>query len=334
MQANNTRYYYALLGVGEDASQEELETHYSDLAEYLSSSAIPARLKGWARQQAELVDEAYAILADREIGEEREDDAEARRQPRNVDRRQRRQPEPAQSRRQQSAGEPPHEKKARREREQRESSPSAVSTGPALLRSQPLVLGIFIGIALVGAVLVGRYAFGGDASGDGGAPEQQAEAGAAIPLDTERVAELMAVVEENPSDAAALFELGESFFQANEWEAAITWFTKLLEVDPENVHAITDIGTSHFELGRLAQAKEAWLSALNLAPEDVQVHYNLGFLYANSEPPDFAAAKLEWERVVQLEPNSELAQTAQVHLDSLEGQTAPGDEAQVTPAPN
>lgn len=338
VKATKAPDYYMLLGVSEDVGQEELETRYRDLADYLSSPAIPTHLQGWARQQAELVDEAYAVLADREgretTGEAQETDAEAQDRARSTGKRRRRQREPAKNHQSRFEQEPPYEEKSRQERDGRQSSASGSSAGLGLLRSQPLLLGVLIGVALVGAVLLGRYGFGGDGDEGAVAADQQAEAGAAVPLDTERVSELMAVVDQDPKDAFALFELGESFFQANQWEAAITWFSKLLELDPNNVHALTDVGTSNFELGRMDEAEQTWLAALQLAPDDAQVHYNLGFLYANVEPPDFEAAIREWERVVQLEPESDLAQTVQVHLDSLEGQVEPGEAVQVTPPLN
>jgi len=61
-----TLTYFSLLGISEDASQEELEARYRELADYLASPDLPAGLREWARSQAALVDEAYAVLADPE----------------------------------------------------------------------------------------------------------------------------------------------------------------------------------------------------------------------------------------------------------------------------
>src|SRR3970040_1229402 len=58
-----TLTYFSLLGISEDASQEELEARYRELAEYLASPALPAHLREWAVKQAALVGEAYAVLA-------------------------------------------------------------------------------------------------------------------------------------------------------------------------------------------------------------------------------------------------------------------------------
>src|SRR3970282_786429 len=58
--------YFSLLGISEDAGQEELEARYQELAEYLASPNLPANMRDWAAKQATLVDEAYAVLADPE----------------------------------------------------------------------------------------------------------------------------------------------------------------------------------------------------------------------------------------------------------------------------
>jgi len=44
--------YFSLLGISEDASQEELEARYREVAEYLASPALPAHLREWATRQA------------------------------------------------------------------------------------------------------------------------------------------------------------------------------------------------------------------------------------------------------------------------------------------
>src|SRR3990172_10288758 len=59
-----TLNYFSLLGIGEDAGQDEIEARYQALSEYLASATIPASLREWAQKQSKLVDEAYAVLSD------------------------------------------------------------------------------------------------------------------------------------------------------------------------------------------------------------------------------------------------------------------------------
>ena len=299
-----TLTYFSLLGISEDASQEELEARYRELADYLASPDLPAGLREWARRQAALVDEAYAVLADPE-------QRAAVRKP------QERAQAPV------AAAAPPAAKRATPVRPPKgqaveEPAPPAgrFARLPPRLRAQPVIIGAAIGLIALGAVLF----FGTDLLRGGGNAEeapQVAQAGDLVPLDEERVAELRAAAAEDPSSVEVLFELGEAYFLAGEWQAAIDWFTKLVAIEPNNVHALTDIGTSNYNLGFTEEAKTIWLSAVEIDFNDPQLHYNLGFLYANAEPQDLPAAMSEWQTVLQLAPDSSLAQTVQVHLEGL-----------------
>ncbi len=309
-----TLTYFSLLGVSEDAGQDEVEARYGQLADYLASDKIPSHLREWAAKQAALVDEAYAVLSDpdqREAARRRGIPAP--------------QPPPA----------PPAA--ARRTPGRRRGSaappdgPHGRTVGMAARWRTPLAIGAAVGIAVLAGVVLSRSVLPG---GSGGASVRAQQTAAVPQLDTKRVAALMETVQQDPKNTQALFDLGESFFQVNDWQHAIDWFTKLVAIDPNNVHARTDIGTSHFNLGQPAEAKASWLAALKLAPDDVQLHYNMGFLYANADPQDLPAAAREWQRVVELEPSSPLAQTVRVHLTSLAGTTPTTPPAgQTTPTP-
>ncbi len=295
-----TLTYFSLLGISEDVSQDELESRYRMLADYLASPSIPASLRDWANKQAALVDEAYAVLADperraaarRELGPAREeaqtDSAVAQRQA-----------EDAPSA-EATAGEGRRGEERRgteAHRPARESAGRPAPSGFGLfdrllnLRSQPLVLGLLIGLVVLAAVLFGRYGLPG--RGGTGETPAAAQQNALIPLDTARVAQLMTEVQLDAKNKDALFELGERYFEANEWQSAIDWLTKLVAIDPNNTPAQTDIGTANFNLGRPDVAKASWLRVLEIAPNDVQAHYNLGFLHANIEPVDLTAARQE-----------------------------------------
>lgn len=279
--------YFSLLGVSPDASQDELEGRCRELLGFLSSDDVPAALREWAEGQAALVDEAYAVLLDPEERTETK-------------------PLPRKAEKPREAATWPSPPKAR-----------AAAAGPTAYRRtrrNPLVLGTVIGLLVVVAVFVGKSGLPNDGDSSSPAAATAQDEGALVPLDTKRVNELLVTVQKDPTNVDALFELGESFFLAGQWQPAIDWFTKFTAIDATNVHARTDIGTALFNLNRPADAKTTWLAALEIAPNDPQLHYNLGFLYANSEPPDLTAAATEWKKVVEVAPDSNLAKTAQVHL--------------------
>lgn len=301
--------YYALLGVSQDASLDEIEGRYREISEHMASPAMPPSLREWARRETALLDEAYAVLSDPErragLTLTPAPAAHAAAAPAAA------QPQPAPR----TAGEshaPP------------ERPASALK---ALFNGVPwtlAALGAALGIVVLAFLLGGRDILSGRGSDDTSAAQQTDQIG----IDTARVSELVGLVQEDPNNLEALFELGETYFLGEEWQAAIDWFTRVLALDPGNVHALTDVGTSNFNLGRPEEARTAWLAGLAAAPDDPQLHYNMGFLYANVEPVDFQSAMAEWQKVVDLSPGSDLAATAQVHLDSLVAQA----DAGTTPA--
>src|SRR3990172_3971795 len=195
----STLDYFSLLGVSKDASQDEIEARYRELRDHLASSATPPPLRDWADREAALVDEAYAILSDPELRAELEQGAarpsrsalnevQAVEPAVSVDA----VPQPA-PRVQAAADQPP------------------ISAAQALFLGVPwkmMALGAAIGAVVLGVIFFGSNLGlgGGDdapaVAQDNGFPE----------IDTERVAELTALVQADPTNAEATFELGEIFF--------------------------------------------------------------------------------------------------------------------------
>lgn len=302
-----------IAGIPDDLSREQLERWTNGLVAFLTSEGVPQPYRAWASEQADAIDGFVASGDDGEgpSDEEPEDDGNAA----------------ANTAREASSS-------TRRRPRASRSRPAPAEDRALTIRLHPetsrLLVGMMIGAAiLVAIVAVRQLAFSG---GDG---EASLPATADAPaFDQARADELEVLLNQDPTNREALFELGEMNFQAGRYEDMIPWFTKLVELDPANKHALTDLGTAHFNLGQPAEAKIWWQKVVAVDANDVQAHYNLGFMYANAEPRDVAAAVQEWETVLRLEPESQLAQTARVHIDSLKAELAagPGAPAESTPA--
>ena len=277
------------LGLTPDARPEQLEARYDELVAFLRSGAIPPNLRDWADAETSLVDEAYARSLDAAAEPAPSLESAASRTAINPVQRERRRDAPAEGRRRWRLG------------------------------SRP-VLAVLAVLLVAGAIAISRFDRGGTPNSPATTNAASQDPNAPVPLDTARVAQWMKAVQENPSNTEALFGLGESYFQAQQWQVAIDWFTRLVSADPKNVHAMADIGTANFNLGRFDLAKAAWQSGLEVAPTDPQLHYNLGFLAANTEPPDYAAARREWQAVIDSAPDSDLAKTVKIHMSSLPSQ--------------
>jgi tetratricopeptide (TPR) repeat protein len=136
------------------------------------------------------------------------------------------------------------------------------------------------------------------------------------------------VIDENPSDAEAHFQLGLSYSHLDSTAAAYRHFTTALELDPRNTkrremaenniqHNFTKhytIGQSEFRHGGMASAVGAFEKATAADPRRAVGFYNLGVVYsrlAESEPGfrDDAASAFE-EAVRRSTPNDDFHKAA------------------------
>ncbi|MDE2905678.1 MAG: tetratricopeptide repeat protein, partial [Acidobacteriota bacterium] len=76
------------------------------------------------------------------------------------------------------------------------------------------------------------------------APEPEA-----LEVDAERVAELEASAEASPDDASVRVSLGDLYFDARQFETAISWYEEAMAVDPAHVDASTSLAMSWFHAG-------------------------------------------------------------------------------------
>ena len=170
---------------------------------------------------------------------------------------------------------------------------------------------------LVVAIVLGVYWSGKDSGvpGISGTPTSGATTASsgptAAPLDQAKVGALMQKITANPKDVASLAALGDLYFASSDFKNAAAFEQKILDVDPKNEKALIAVGAAQFNQGNKAEAKKQWLIAAGLYPKNVEVHYDLGFYYMSEKPADTVNMKLEWGKVVAIDPNSALAKQVQ-----------------------
>ena len=210
--------------------------------------------------------------------------------------------------------------------------PADTPTAPESRRRRRVPTALLV-VLLVPVIIWGVYKIGAPP-----APEQTASGQAASippmsaeqnapPLDTAAVAEMEARLEADPTDIAAMSELGRLHLMAGDFREAGLWQQRILADHPDDMDARLALGVALFNQGEAAPAQEQWERAAELDPTKAEPHYNLGFLHLSADPPDMDLVELHWNKVIELDPDSDMAETISAHMGGVEGlQPLPDDE--------
>jgi tetratricopeptide (TPR) repeat protein len=152
------------------------------------------------------------------------------------------------------------------------------------------------------------------------APAAQPAAAAAArqppALDEARVQALTATLATDPKNVDALVQMGNTHFDAEKFEDAISWYQRALTIDPSNPDASTDLGVSYFYTDRSDQALAQFERSLTIDPAHTKTMLNKGIVLAFGKQ-DIRAASEEWKKVVTLAPDSPEGQAARKMLEGV-----------------
>ena len=158
------------------------------------------------------------------------------------------------------------------------------------------------------------------------------ESSAAATVDQAKVSALMQKLAADPKNVDTLQQLGDLYYLAGDYASAATWMDKILAIDPKNVTGLLALGAADFNIGKLTEAETAWRQVLALDPKNIEAHYDLGFMFLSKNPPDLANVRAEWNQVIAIAPDSDVAKTVATHLQSLDGSPAPSAGSSAGPA--
>lgn len=149
-----------------------------------------------------------------------------------------------------------------------------------------------------------------------------AELDQAQKIDKEREAELKAQIEADPANIDARLQLSTMYYNAALYQEAIPLLQQVLDQDPDHLEALLGMGAAEYGASRYDDAEKRWLRITELDPTRQEPWYSLGFLYMARTPADPERARQAWNKVVEIDPNSELAKEVSVHLGKLATPTA------------
>lgn len=161
------------------------------------------------------------------------------------------------------------------------------------------------------------------------APAQQQQAAAApqaVPVDPARVKTLEEAAGKNPSDVQSRVQLGNIFFDAEQYPQAITWYEQAVKINPSDTNVSTDLGVAYYYVNQPDRALAQFEQSLKLDPKHVKTLLNVGIVRAFGKQ-DLAGAGRAWQQVVDLAPDTPEGQAAKKGLEGIKAahpEGAPG----------
>jgi cytochrome c-type biogenesis protein CcmH/NrfG len=136
------------------------------------------------------------------------------------------------------------------------------------------------------------------------------------PIDPARVQALEAAAKQNPNDTQSRVQLGNMYFDAEQYPQAIGWYEQAIKLNPKDANVSTDLGVAYYYINQPDKALAQFEQSLKSDPNHIKTLLNVGIVKAFGKQ-DLAGAGQAWEQVAKLAPNSPEGQAAKKGLEGL-----------------
>jgi len=122
------------------------------------------------------------------------------------------------------------------------------------------------------------------------------------PEQTQKILELEKAAAAEPNNPNTWLQLGNLYFDTDNFQRSIDAYQKYLEFNPGNPNVWTDMGIMYRRAGQPEKAVEAFDQAVSINPQHEQSRYNKGvvLLHDLNKP---AEAQKVWEELYRMNPN-------------------------------
>ena len=146
--------------------------------------------------------------------------------------------------------------------------------------------------------------------------QQQPASPQPVPIDPERVKALEGVAAQNANDVQSRIQLGNMFFDAEQYTQAIDWYEQALKINPSDANVSTDLGVAYYYTNNPDRALAQFEHSLKVDPKHIKTLLNVGIVRAFGKQ-DLPGAAKAWQQVVDLSPDSPEGQAARKGLDGI-----------------
>ena len=112
------------------------------------------------------------------------------------------------------------------------------------------------------------------------APATSPNTPAPPPVDARRAADLESQAKARPADAPVRIELGNLYYDAERFDAAIPWYLAALAIDPTAIEASTDLAVCYYYTNQVDMALAQLDRSLAIDPNHAKTLLNQGIIRA------------------------------------------------------
>lgn len=117
-----------------------------------------------------------------------------------------------------------------------------------------------------------------------------------------QAAPLLEKLKANPNDAGLLQNIGNMYYDAQQFPTAIDYYQRALKVEPANTSARTDMATAYWYMGNADTAIAEFQKSLAYDPNKADTLLNLGVVEWQGKM-DIDKAVATWQKLLDTNPN-------------------------------
>jgi len=180
----------------------------------------------------------------------------------------------------------------------------ATETGMMKNSTALLISLIALGVGFLGGVALSAYKSGSGVPMPGTVSAPQQQTSQKQPITEEQAKRILALEKEtasNPENAEAWIQLGNLYFDTDNYQSAIGAYEKSLALKPDNANVLTDLGVMYRRNGQPKKAVEAFDKAIKIDPAHEVSRFNKGVVLLH-DLNDKEGAMRAWEELVKMNP--------------------------------
>ena len=112
----------------------------------------------------------------------------------------------------------------------------------------------------------------------------------------------LAAVNKRPNDVEAVVNLGNVYYDGEQFSEAIKYYQRALEINPNNPDVRTDLGTAYWYLGDADRALTEFKKSLKIRPNHPGTLFNMGIVEWQGKM-DPSGAVVTWQELLKENPD-------------------------------